>query len=216
MDDCQSISSKLKRMGRECQSLMCRMARRDIEIEKDTQGDTISSWSSLTASGDFLPETNFEENTDDDPNGTNTTDPECAQNEYKLKGGMKLVKRKKAKIIRHVRYHKDKDPENYYREQLILYTPWQKESIDLIKDCQTYQERFEQVKNEVISNRCQYSEILDKVIEDMNNAECDSFANVAPNAEHINQEDCAVEDKPSELFGCFDPGKNKQHCQYDR
>ena len=52
-------------------------------------------------------------------------------------------------------------------------------------------------------------------MEDMNNAECDSFDNVAPNAEHINKQDCAVKDKPSELFGCFDPGKNKQHIQYD-
>ena len=88
----------------------------------------------------------------------------------------------------------------------------------MIKDCQTYQQRSEQVKDEVISNRRQYeyhSEILDKVIEDMNNAECDCFDNVAPNAEHINQQDCAVEDKPSELFGCFDPSKNKQHSQYD-
>ena len=86
------------------------------------------------------------------------------------------------------------------------------------RNCQTYQERFEQVKDEVISNRHQYeyhSEILDKAMEDMNNAECDNFDNVAPNAEHINQQDCTVKDKPSELFGCFDPGKNKQHNQYD-
>ena len=87
-----------------------------FECTKDTQDDTSSSQSSLTASGDFLPETDFEENTDDNPNGTKTTDPECEQNEYKLKGGMKLVKRKKAKIIRYVRYHKEKDPENHYRE----------------------------------------------------------------------------------------------------
>lgn len=53
---------------------------------------------------------------------------------------MKLVKRRKPKIIRSVRYHKDKDPENHYREQLMLYAPWRKESTDLIKDCQTYQE----------------------------------------------------------------------------
>ena len=33
MDDCQSFSSKPKRMERECQSLMCLMARGDIEIE---------------------------------------------------------------------------------------------------------------------------------------------------------------------------------------
>ena len=33
MDDCQSFSSKPKWMERECQSLMCLMTRRDIEIE---------------------------------------------------------------------------------------------------------------------------------------------------------------------------------------
>ena len=37
----------------------------------------------------------------------------------------------------------------------------------------------------------------------MNNAECANFDNVAPNAEHINQQDCTVKDKPIELFGCF-------------
>ena len=52
-------------------------------------------------------------------------------------------------------------------------------------------------------------------MENMNNAECDNFDNVAPNVEHINQQDCTVKDKPSELFSCFDPGKNKQHNQYD-
>lgn len=50
----------------------------------------------------------------------------------------------------------------------------------------------------------------------MNNAECDNFDNVAPNAEHINKKDSAVnKDKPSELYRCFDSGKNKQHSQYD-
>lgn len=49
----------------------------------------------------------------------------------------------------------------------------------------------------------------------MNNADCENFDSVAPNAEHINKQDCAVKNKPSELFGCFDPGKSKQHSQYD-
>jgi len=131
---------------------------------------------------------------------------------------MKLVKRKKAKIIRYVRYHKDRDPEKQDIEQLKLYTPWRRESKDLMKDCKTYQERFEQVKDEVISSRYQYeyhSEILDKAMDDMNNVEYDNFDNVAPNAEHVNQQDCTVKDKPSELFGCFDPGKHKQHNHYD-
>lgn len=63
-----------------------------FECVKDTQDDTNSIKSSLTAFGDFLPENNFEENTDDDPNDTNITDPQCDLTEYKLKGGMKLVK----------------------------------------------------------------------------------------------------------------------------
>ena len=88
----------------------------------------------------------------------------------------------------------------------------------MIKECQTYQERFEQVKDEVLYDRREneyHSEILDKAMEDMNNTECDSFDSVAPNAEHINNQDYAVKDKPRELFGCFDPGKNKHHTQYD-
>ena len=49
----------------------------------------------------------------------------------------------------------------------------------------------------------------------MNNAEYDNFDNVAPNTKHINNQDCTIKNKPSELFGCFDPGKNKQHKQYE-
>jgi len=38
-----------------------------------------------------------------------------------------------------------------------------------------------------------HTEILDEAMEDMNNAEFDTFDNVASNAEHINQQDCTVE-----------------------
>lgn len=167
---------------------------------------------------DFLPESNFEDNTDDDPNSIQVTNSVCEPNEYKLKGGMKLVKCKKPKIIRSVRYHKEKDPENHFREQLMLYTPWRKEGTDLSKECQTYQERFEQINDEVLYKRHQYeyhSEMLDKAVDEINNAEYDNFDNIAPNAEHINKQDSALQKKPSELFGCFDPGNNKQHKQYD-
>lgn len=187
---------------------------------KDEQGDTCNATYEPSSIGinDFLPETNFEDNTDDDPDSIHVTKFVCEPNEYKLKGGMKLVKRKKPKIIRSVRYNKEKDPENHFREQLMLYTPWRKEGTDLIKECQTYQERFEQVKDEVLYNRHQYeyhSEMLDKAMNDINNAEYENFDNIAPNAEHINNQDSAFQGKPSELFGCFDPGNSKQHKHYD-
>ena len=54
----------------------------------------------------FYWKQNFEDNTDDDPDSVNVIESECEPNEYKLKGDMKLVKRKKPKIIRSVRYRK--------------------------------------------------------------------------------------------------------------
>ena len=73
---------------------------------------------------------------------------------------------------------------------------------------------MEEVKDEVLSNRRQHkyhSEILNTAMDDMNNTEFDNFDIVAMNAEHINKQDRAVKERHSELFGCFDPGKNKQH-----
>lgn len=67
----------------------------------------------------FLLETDLTDNVDDDPPAENNAIEDTT--EYKLKGGMKLVKRKRAKIIRSVRFNKEKEPENYYREQLICF-----------------------------------------------------------------------------------------------
>ena len=162
--------------------------------------------------GNFLPETDFHDNVDDDP-----SDETDDTTEYHLKGGMKLVKRKKARIIRSVRFNKENDPENYCREQLMLYTPWRNEEKDLIKDCKTYQERYKQVEAIVKSNKEQYeyhSDILEKAIKDLNDN--DNFsAPVASNTQHMNEQDIAAKTKASELFQCFDPGSNKQHSQYD-
>ena len=40
-------------------------------------------------------------------------------------------------------------------------------------------------------------------------------APVAPNTQHMNEQDIAAKTKPTELFECFDPGTDKQHSQYD-
>lgn len=138
-------------------------------------------------SDNFLPETLFDANTnDDDPynKDDDINEGQSEPQELKIKGGMKLVKRTKPKIIRSVRFHKSKDPENHYREQLMLYSPWRNENIDLLRNCETYQERFSQVKELVICN----SEISDKAMEDLNNDYAENISdNVAPNAQHINE-----------------------------
>ena len=80
---------------------------------------------------EYPPERNFDDNTDDDPSHYRGFEFE---EQYYLKGGMKLVKRKKSMIIRSVHFNKSKDPENYFREQLMLYTPWRDENKDLNKE----------------------------------------------------------------------------------
>ena len=66
---------------------------------KDEHANRSENGSSVTGLDDFLPETSFDDNTDDDPININVTECQCEPHEYKLKGGIKLVKRKKPKII---------------------------------------------------------------------------------------------------------------------
>ena len=97
----------------------------------------------------------------------------------------------------------------------MLYTPWRNENKDLIQDRETFQERYEQLKNTIAHNKRQYdyhAEVLDDAIE---NVELEEFVDVAPNTQHRDEQDQEIGTKPSPLFGCFDPGTNKQHNQYD-
>lgn len=58
-------------------------------------------------------------------------------------GGGILKKRKKSKIICYVRYNKDQDPQNYYREQLMLFYPWRKEKEDLLGESESYENQYD-------------------------------------------------------------------------
>ncbi|XP_078380327.1 uncharacterized protein LOC144663302 [Oculina patagonica] len=177
------------------------------QIEHRSQVET-------STSDDCLPENDFDDNVDDDV----SDDEKEMCIEIELKGGFKLVKRRKPKIIRSVRFNKNKDPENYSREQLMLYTCWRNEGKDLIENCKTYQERYEQFKNTIAQNRQRYechTEVLDNALENNDDDELEEFPDVAPNTQHIEKQDREIGAKPSALFGCFDPGTNKQHNQYD-
>jgi hypothetical protein len=52
----------------------------------------------------------------------------------------------------------------------MLYTAWRNETTDLLKEFQTYQDRFEDVKDLIELNREQYenhTEILDRAVQDI-------------------------------------------------
>ena len=100
----------------------------------------------------------------------------------------------------------------------MLYTAWRNEQKDIITDCQTYQARYEQVQLTIDRRKEQYdchSAILQKAVADFNENDSHYDNPAAPNTQHINEKDITAKTKPSELFGCFDTGTNKQHIQYD-
>ncbi|XP_028408636.1 uncharacterized protein LOC114531181 [Dendronephthya gigantea] len=166
--------------------------------------------SNSTLIDDYLLESNFDDNVDDD-----LSDKEQEKNEndqYEMKGGLSLVKRQKPRIIWSVRFNKNKDAENYCREQIMLYTAWRNENTDLLKDLKNYQDQYEIVKDVIEQNRKQYenhTKVLDQAVQDI-----ESENNlVTPNTQYRDEQDREIGPKASELFGCFDLGKNKQHAQ---
>lgn len=66
----------------------------------------------------------------------------CDEHEIPMREGTVLRKRKKPKIIRYVRYNREQELENFFREQLMLFYPWRNESQDLIGNFQTFEEQY--------------------------------------------------------------------------
>lgn len=48
-----------------------------------------------------------------------------------MKDGFVLKQRKIQKILRYVRFNREQDPENYFREQLMLFFPWRNKKHDI-------------------------------------------------------------------------------------
>ena len=147
---------------------------------------------------DFLAECDFDPNVDDDFSDDEQID--LNQKEYQLKGGLTLVKRSTAKVIRSVRFRKANDPENYFREQLMLYAPWRNEFKDLLGTCKSYLQMYESLEHLILKNKQQFefqSDILDKAIEEISNkedsenpiAECNKSVTIAPNTQHLDEQD---------------------------
>lgn len=74
----------------------------------------------------------------------------------------------------------------------------------MIKDCQIYQGKYQQLDLILNSNKEQYechSDVLDNALEDLHDNDNTSDDTVVPNTEHINEQDAAAKTKPSELSG---------------
>ena len=81
-------------------------------------------------SNEYLPEDECDERDDDDDDDDDVQEQNISLGlmdfriEYIMKDGSVLKQRKHQKIIRYVRFNRNQDPENYHREQLMLFLHW--------------------------------------------------------------------------------------------
>ncbi|CAF0843236.1 unnamed protein product [Adineta ricciae] len=96
--------------------------------------------------------TEIVENSDDE-NNTEEVDERAIV--LKMKNGKGWIKKRtKKKIIRFRNFKLHQDPENYYREQLMLFLPWNNEEEDLIYI--NHEEQFELYKDLIQQKRSEY------------------------------------------------------------
>ena len=136
---------------------------------------------------------------------------------FEAKNGTKYKKRKVPRVIRYVRYNRKRDPENYFREQLMLFVPWRNEQKDLIGSFGTYEARYNSVQTSLVSKRNEYehhAEELEIARQMMENEERD-YDQIAPNAEQENRETEEEGPAESEKFVCFNPSRVVEQRHYD-
>ena len=79
-----------------------------------------------------------------------------------------LKKHQKARIIWYVNYSVKKDPENYYRERLVLFYALKNESVDLIAVSKSYEDSYKkkQKQIEIVCKEYEpYNDVLEEAIE---------------------------------------------------
>ncbi len=102
-------------------------------------------------------------------------------------------KRTKARVIRSCWFNKDAESEKYYRELIMLFTSWRNEETDLIGSCSSYQERYNQLYNEIKTKMQEYA-VCDQDFNELQqqiHAETDVFDTIAPCTESTEKQDGA-------------------------
>lgn len=112
-----------------------------------------------------------------------------------------------ANIIRPVHFNPDFDPEKYYRELIMLYTPWRDENA-LKEEQTTYEEEFTKHKDHIEAIRKlyePYAEVVDAALEHIQNQDQDdAWDQLAPQNQQQNDEDLSnTTDQPD--AGIEDP-----------
>ena len=157
---------------------------------------------------------------DDDLEKNPNSDAEFSSSEtlLTLKNGIVIKRRRNDRILRYVHYSRKSDPENHFREKLMLFLPWKNEHTDLLGGCDSYEAHYKKISH-VIENRVsRYEHHTDELEEAMLAAEEDhnaQYDELAPNAQQANADDEAEGQQETDEFIHFNPDRPTQHRQCD-
>ena len=213
----------------EADNIIQRYAKRPRQLEKFCLADYVPTVDIVYPKGNRLPEKTEDTNEDDvyscdssDENDVDDIDDGIESKHhgsdllYVAKNGTKFKHRKNPRIIRYVRYDVKKDPENYYRERLMLFMPWRNEAKDLLGSYETYEAHYAVLKDNLESKRSQYEHHIEELeLARQMAEEDDAYDEIAPNTEHENREAEEEGDREAENFVYFNPDRVIEHRQYD-
>ena len=133
---------------------------------------------------DNLPIENEEENNDDEL-FDNTPGITATANKA-------VKKRTQARIIRSVWFNKEAQPENHYRELIMLFTPWRNEQIDLLRDYSSFEEHYLARRDEISEQMQQYAvccEDLNEIGHHLQECDDDMYDTIAPVTQDVERQD---------------------------
>ena len=210
----------------ESDNVIQRYSKRPKQLSKFCLADYVSKVDIIYPKGNKVPEKVNDKNDDDQGDSSSSNESEDSLDDdnsqgsdllYKTKNGIKYKKRKVPRIIRYVKYNKKKDPENYFREQLMLFVPWRNEQKDLLGSFDTYQAHYNSVQTSLIPKRNEYEHHIEELelARQMMEDEQREYDQTAPNAEQENREAEEEGSKESEQFVYFNPSRVVEHRHYD-
>ena len=212
----------------ESDNIVQRYSKRPRQLQRFCLANYVSKVDVVYPKGNKLPETieyrNDDSISDENSSDENSEDEEMVENGntasdliHIAKNGTKYKYRKVPKVIRYVRYNQTKDPENYYREQLMLFMPWRNEQKDLLGSFGTYRAHYNTMKESLEIKRNQYEHHTEELelARQMMEAEEAEYDELAPNAEQENREAEEEGVKESENFVYFNPDRVVEHRHYD-
>ena len=210
----------------ESDNVIQRYSKRPKQLSKFCLADYVSKVDIIYPKGNKVPEKVNDKNDDDRCDSSSSNESEDSLGDvnsrgsdllYKTKNGTKYKKRKVPRIIRYVKYNKKKDPENYFREQLMLFVPWRNEHKDLLGSFDTYEAHYNTVQMSLIPKRNEYEHHIEELelARQMMEDEQREYDQTAPNAEQENREAEEEGSKESEQFVYFNPSRVVEHIHYD-